>query len=188
MIIRISDSSTSTDTTTLATALSHGRLRHGPSTSGSLHSSSRKTLAEGSRTPGQRLYGLRDHAERRAGDQHDRGRRGDHAGEDRVEHLGVAEACGAARTVGPEHVAEGVAGGQRQRAGPDQRRVQQDDREEGAGGRAERVVQRFGGGPGVGEVAEVGRSRRRRRPTRTAGRRRRSRRRPRRSGCRCARS
>ena len=51
MVIRISESSTSTDTITLATAFSHGRLRHGPSTSGSLHSSSRNTLADGSSTP-----------------------------------------------------------------------------------------------------------------------------------------
>ena len=34
-----------------ATALSHDRFTHGPSTSGSLHNSSRKTLALGSNSP-----------------------------------------------------------------------------------------------------------------------------------------
>jgi hypothetical protein len=49
--IRISDSSTSVATITLASTLSQPGLRHGPSTSRSLHSSSRKTVALGSSTP-----------------------------------------------------------------------------------------------------------------------------------------
>ena len=51
LAIRISDSSTSTPMITLAIAFSHGALHHGPSTSRSLHSSSRNTVALGSSTP-----------------------------------------------------------------------------------------------------------------------------------------
>jgi len=49
--MRINDSSTSTATITVASAFSHVRLRHGPSTSRSLHSSSKNTLADGRSTP-----------------------------------------------------------------------------------------------------------------------------------------
>ncbi len=55
----------------LAIAFSHGALTHGPSTSRSLQSSSRNTVALGSSTPGERLHRGRDQAQRRARDQHD---------------------------------------------------------------------------------------------------------------------
>ena len=51
LAIRISDSSISTPTITLATTFSQGGLTHGPSTSRSLQSSSRKTVALGKSTP-----------------------------------------------------------------------------------------------------------------------------------------
>ncbi len=51
LAIRIRESSTNTPTITLAIAFSHGELHHGPSTSRSLHSSSRNTVALGSSTP-----------------------------------------------------------------------------------------------------------------------------------------
>ncbi len=49
--IRIPDNSSSTPTMSPATQFSQGRFTHGPNTSGSLHSSSRNTLALGSSSP-----------------------------------------------------------------------------------------------------------------------------------------
>ena len=49
--IKMSDSTSRTETITVATALSQGRLTQGPSTALSLHSRTRKTVALGSRTP-----------------------------------------------------------------------------------------------------------------------------------------
>ena len=45
------DSASNTPTMKIAITLSHGRLIQGPNTSGSLHSSSAKTVALGSRMP-----------------------------------------------------------------------------------------------------------------------------------------
>ena len=94
LAIRISESSTSTPMITLAIAFSHGGLTQGPSTSRSLQSSSRKTVALGSSTPASAWTDGRDQPERRARDQHDAGGRSDHQREARVEELRVAAARG----------------------------------------------------------------------------------------------
>ncbi len=51
VVIKMSDSTNSTETMNVATKLSQGRLTHGPSTALSLHSRSRKTVALGRRIP-----------------------------------------------------------------------------------------------------------------------------------------
>ena len=51
VVTRINDITSSTPMIKVATALSHGRLTQGPSTSRSLHSRRRNTDADGSKTP-----------------------------------------------------------------------------------------------------------------------------------------
>ena len=94
--IRISDSRISVATIVLAMTLSQPGLRHGPRTSRSLHSNTRNTVALGSSTPASACTASRDHAERGAGDQHDRGRAGDQRREDACRTAWRRRRCGAA--------------------------------------------------------------------------------------------
>ena len=151
-----------TETMTPATTFSQGRFTQGPSTSLSLQSSSRKTVALGSSTPARAWTPGRDDPERRARDEHDAGGQDHHGAEHSVEELGVAETP-VQGVVGAEDVAEGVGGGEGDRGGADDGGVQQDDGEDGAGRAADVVLQALGHAAGVGEVAEQRRVPRRRR-------------------------
>ena len=70
----VPDSITRTLTMTAASTFSQGGLTHGPSTSGSLQSSSRNTLALGSSTPASACTPVGDQPERRVRDEHHAGR------------------------------------------------------------------------------------------------------------------
>ncbi len=153
--IRISDSSTSTATITRRERVQPRRVAPRAEHLAVVAQQQQEHGRARQQDAGERLHGERDHAQRRAGDQHDRRGAGDQRREDPVERLRVAEAA-VQRALGAEHVAERVAGRERQRAGADQRRVQQHEREE----RTRRPTRArwssaLAVAPGVGEVAEV---------------------------------
>jgi len=132
----------------VVTTLSHRALIHGPRTALSLHRSSRKSVALGSRTPARTWHVLRHGAEGGA----------DRRGGDDLERVRVVEAFGFAqaavqRVVDAEHVSEGVGGGEGDGAGADNGRVDEDHGDEGPGGVAEGVLEGVGDPESVGGVA-----------------------------------
>ncbi len=187
LAIRISESSTSTPMITLATAFSHGGFDHGPSTSRSLQSSSRNTVALGSSTPASACTEVVIRPSGALRDQHD-ARRPRPPSARSSRRRASRRAAAVERVLGPEHVAERVGGRERDRRRADQRGVQQHDREERPGGRSEAVSELGRDRARIGEVAEVGGAGERERRRSRSARRRRSRRRTRRSPCRRARS
>ena len=134
--------------------LSHLGLTHGPSTSRSLHSSSRKTLADGSRRPARAWTLVVIRPSGASGDQHDAGGSDDHGGVAQVELLGFLEAT-VQGVADAEDVAEGVAGREGDRGGADDAGVEEEDGEQGAQDLAA-VGQEVGDADGVGEVPERG--------------------------------
>ena len=71
VVIRMSDKTNSTDTITVATALSQGRLTHGPSTRLVVAQQEQEHRGAREEDPGQRLHGGGDDPEGRAGDEDD---------------------------------------------------------------------------------------------------------------------
>ena len=108
-------------------------------------------LALGKSTPATACMASVIRPSRRPWDEDDDRRAGDHPREHGVEAVGVAEAA-VQRALGAEDVADGVARRERERAGADQRRVQQHERDDRPGHRAEPQLEHGRGGAGVSEV------------------------------------
>ena len=137
--IRIIESSTRVATIALGERVEPGRVAPRAEDFAVVAEQQQEDAGAGEQDAGERLDGFGDQPERRAGDQHDRGRAGDQSGEEPVEELGVAPVA-VQRALHPGHIPERVAGGQGQSAGADQRGVEQHDRKQCASGRAERPM------------------------------------------------
>ena len=86
---------------TLARACSQGGLSPRPEHLAVVAEQQQEHARAREQDAGEGLDDFVDHAERRAGDQHDRGRRDDQSGEQPVEALRVARSCGAASSWSP---------------------------------------------------------------------------------------
>ena len=127
-------------------------LTHGPSTSRSLHSSRRKTAADGRRSPARAWTLVVIRPRGALGISTMAGGHDDHGGVAQVELLGVLEAA-VERVADAEDVAEGVAGRQGHRGRTENAGVEQDDGEHGAQDVAV-ARKEVGDAGGVGELPE----------------------------------